>query len=163
MSAFDLDALVRSALDETPDPREMWAKVRADLDAETVWLAIDAMGPDFCRKVAGQKRGNSLSSLRANSGSESRPGRPRKADAFDARWVKAMDAAMPLSDDGKLTKRLGDCAPHEVLRAAAIRRKNEQANRVWAERFEALAEKMRIYRASTVSALEPSYFWEAMA
>ena len=36
-------------------------------------------------------------------------------------------------------------AIEDVLTAAQIRRKNEHANRRWAERYEALAEKMRVY------------------
>lgn len=164
MTDFDLRALIRGAFADTPDHREAWDKVRANLDAETVWLAIDAMGPDYCRRFGGMRRQAALSSIESAAARKERGvGAPRKAAAFSKRWAKAMETSIPLSDDGSLTKRLGDCAPDEVRFAAQIRRTNEKANRVWAERFEALAEKMRIHRAAVVSALDPNYFWEAMA
>ncbi|HEX8781367.1 MAG TPA: hypothetical protein VF728_09410 [Nocardioides sp.] len=154
---FDLDDLIASALADTPDPRAAWEKVESGLDAATVWAAVRKMGPTYASNVAGRSRVRVLSVAHL-----SRAGSPRKADAARHRWEQAMASSVPLSLDGSSTKFLGDCSGDDVLTAASIRRQMEARNRVWAERFEALAEKMRCHRAPNVRELDVELFWEAM-
>lgn len=166
MSDFDLRALIRDAFEDTPEPREVWQKVRAGLNEETVWLAVDVMGPDFCRLIGGGQRREAITPAGAERmvhESRSGIGTPKREAACRDRWERAMCKPLPLGTDGKVpAKMLGDCTPDDCLTAAQIRRSTAQATITRAEKFERLAEKMRMHRAKCVRDLEPTLFWEAM-
>jgi hypothetical protein len=155
-----LRELVRAACAETPDPREVWSKVRAQLDDETVWDAVDVMGPDYCRNLAGSMRTAALSN---SPGRLTKTSTPKARAAYEDQWRKALATSIPLSEDGSAAKFLGECTMPDLLAAAAIRRKNEARNRIWAERFEGLAQKMKAHRATSVSMLAPEVFFEVMS
>lgn len=158
---FDLHALIRDAFEETPNHFEAWTIVQAHLDAETVWLAVAQMGPDYVRHMATPAKWARTGRKTPTKNSRRMPGTPRKKAAADERWRHAMALPVRLSDDGKLQKLLGECLLHEV-RVIAERRHKQAADLVaMAERFDRVAEKMRVYRATKVSDLDPGLFWEA--
>lgn len=166
MSDFDLRALIRDAFEDTPEPREVWQKVRAGLNEETVWLAVDVMGPDFCRLIGGGQRREAITPAGAERmvhESRSGIGTPKREAACRDRWEQAMRKPLPLGTDGKVpAKMLGDCTPDDISTAEQIRRRIAGSIIVRADQLAKLREAMRINRAKCVRDLEPTLFWEAM-
>ena len=79
----------------------------------------------------------------------------KKAPNRRAAWHRQMlRSRVALSTDERNWKFLGDCERADVLRAAEIRRSQAEANLRRAEQLEAVAEKLRINRATTVSDLD---------
>lgn len=155
MSAdFDLKAVVADAiaLAGSPDP-VIVSKLALDaIDPADAHAALAIVLPLYVR--------NAMRNAAVATRPHAEPGKVdertcRKARAYLARYSVA------LSTDERDRKWLGDCTYDDLLTAAGIRRNKAAETIAEAEKFERLAEKMRVNRASVVSELSDEAIAEA--
>ena len=156
-AGFDLRLLIREELETNPsaDPYVVAAEVAKRVPDHRLREVVDYCLVRVVKEVAGVARHTAMhppaSGLRPVGGRSERWGA-----------VKVLRSRLCVDPDEREWKFLADATRDDVLRAADVRRQQAAANAAWAERYERLAEKMRVYRAATVSDLPPDAIEEAM-
>lgn len=156
MSDFDLRQLVADELatSAVADPAVVADHVLKQVPDEHLRDALATCLPGWVSRVAHRPLNRSASA--------SKLGRSRKCD--DQAWYRGiLRRRLEVGQDGREWKFLGDCTRDDVLRAAQVRRDQAAANLAVAAQLEKLAEKMRVFRASTVADLDAGLLAEVLA
>lgn len=156
---FDLRSLIHAELESSPvaDPHVVAEHVVKRINDHDLRAALAACLPDYVRNIAHQP-GTSPTPGDAAASTSS----PSRKWAASNEWATYLRERICVDAAGRTWKFLGECTGDDLLSVARFRRTQAGALLLRAERFEALAEKMRCHRAATVADLDLRYFGEAM-